>query len=351
MEFEFKILKSGGIMNKKLRIYIAFISLIALLILGVIINIVSGSVDFTLKDLLDVILKNKRLSTLEYNILYKIRIPRIISAILFGGALAISGFLLQTFFKNPIAGPYVLGISSGARLFVGIFILTNINLNIFKMGPLNIFMASLMGSLLAMLFVLLFAKNVDDISALIVVGIMLGYIASAGTNLMITFAEREKIASLTLWSMGSFSGVTWDMVRLSTWIIIPTTILVFALSKPLEGYLLGENYAKSMGINIKAFRIILITLSSILSACVTAFAGPISFVGIAVPHLARLVMKTSKPKVLIPGIFLLGSSFCLLSDYLARTLFSPIELNISTVTSFIGAPIVIWLMVNRRRRR
>ena len=167
---------------------------------------------------------------------------------------------------------------------------------------------------------------------------------------MITFAEQEKIASLTIWSMGSFSGVTWNMLRLSTVVIMPTMILIFCLSKPLEGYLLGENYAKSIGINIKVFRIILIFLSSILSACVTAFAGPISFVGIAVPHLIRLIMKTSQPKFLIPGIFLLGSSFCLLSDYLARTMFSPIELNISTVTSFIGAPIVIWLMVNRRKR-
>lgn len=272
------------------------------------------------------------------------------SAILFGGALAISGFLLQTFFKNPIAGPYVLGISSGAKLFVGLFILTNFSLKAVNVGEVSIFIASLAGSLLAMVFVLLVARNVEDISALIVVGIMFGYITSAGTNLMITFAEQEKIASLTIWSMGSFSGVTWNMVKLSTVIIMPTMIFIFCLSKPLEGYLLGESYAKSIGVNIKLFRIILIFLSSVLSACVTAFAGPISFVGIAVPHLIRLIMKTSQPKFLIPGIFLLGSSFCLLSDYLARTMFSPIELNISTVTSFIGAPIVIWLMVNRRKR-
>ena len=337
-------------MNRKKRSYIILVVLIIFMIFSIVVNIVSGSIDFTLGDLKDIVFRNRELSTLEYNILYKIRIPRIISAILFGGALSISGFLLQTFFKNPIAGPYVLGISSGARLFVGIFILTNFNLKIFSAGPLNIFIASFVGSLLAMLLVLVFAKKADDISTLIVVGIMLGYIASAGTNLMITFAEREKIASLTIWSMGSFSGITWDMIKLSIVIIIPTIILTFILSKPLEGYLLGESYAKSMGINIKAFRIVLIVLSSILSACVTAFAGPISFVGIAVPHLTRLIMKTSQPKVLIPGIFLLGSSFCLLSDYLARTICSPIELSISTVTSFIGAPIVIYMMMNRGKR-
>lgn len=336
-------------MSRNKRSSIILITLIIFMIFAIVVNIVSGSIDFTLGDLKDVLLKNRELSTLEHNILYKIRIPRIISSILFGGALAISGFLLQTFFKNPIAGPYVLGISSGARLFVGIFLLTNFNLKIFNAGPLNVFIASFVGSLLAMLFVLIFARKVDDISTLIVVGIMLGYIASAGTNLMITFAEREKIASLTIWSMGSFSGITWDMLKVSTVIIVPTIIFTFILSKPLEGYLLGESYAKSMGINIKTFRIILITLSSILSACVTAFAGPISFVGISVPHLTRLIMKTSQPKALIPGIFLLGSSFCLLSDYLARTICSPIELSISTVTSFIGAPIVIYMMINRRK--
>lgn len=337
-------------MKKNRRSCITLIALVIFMIFAIGINITSGSIDFKLADLKDILLKNREHSTLEYNILYKIRIPRIISAILFGGALAVSGYLLQTFFKNPVVGPYVLGISSGARLFVGIFILTNLNLKIFHAGPLNIFIASLLGSLLSMILVLLFARNIEDISILIVIGIMLGYIASAGTSFMITFAEREKIASLTIWSMGSFSGITWDMIKISVVIIIPTIVLTFLLSKPLEGYLLGESYAKSMGINIKAFRIILILLSSILSACVTAFAGPISFVGVAVPHLARLNMKTSSPKFLIPGIVLMGSSFCLLSDYLARTIFSPMELSISTVTSFIGAPIVIWLMLNRRSR-
>lgn len=336
-------------MGKNKRAILIIAGLIIFLIFTIAINLVSGSVDFTLKDLKDILLKNRELSTLEYNILYKIRIPRIVSGLLYGGALGISGFLLQTFFRNPIVGPYVLGVSSGARFFVGIFLLTNFSLKVFQAGVLGIFIASFVGSLLAMLLVLLFAHKVNDISKLVVVGIMLGYIASAGTNLMITFAEYEKIASLTLWSMGSFSGITWDMIKFSFIIIIPTVILTFLLSKPLEGYLLGEGYARSMGINIKTFRIILIALSSMLSACVTAFAGPISFVGIAVPHLTRLMMKTSQPKVLIPGIFLLGSSFCLLADYFARTIFSPIELNISTVTSFIGAPIVIYMMVNRRK--
>lgn len=337
-------------MEKKTKTIIVFLILIAMLLFAVGLNIGKGSVDLNLKDLMDIIIGKRELTQLESNVLFKIRIPRILSAILFGGALSISGFLLQTFFKNPIVGPFVLGISSGARLFVGFFILTTASLPFLNSSSFGIFLISFAGSMLAMLLVLVFARSAESVSVLIVIGIMIGYIASAGTNLMITFASEHNIASLHNWSLGSFSGVTWNMLKVSVIIIIPATILVFFLSKPLEGYLLGENYAKSMGINIKAFRVILVILSSVLSACVTAFAGPISFVGIAVPHLARLSTKTSNPKILTPAIFLLGASFTLIADYFARTLFAPTELNISTVTSFIGAPLVIWLMSNRGKR-
>jgi iron complex transport system permease protein len=337
-------------MSEKVRTTVIFLMLIIFLIIAIGINISSGSVNFNLSDLADFILGNRELTKVESNILFKIRLPRIVSAILFGGALSISGYLLQTFFKNPIVGPFVLGISSGARLFVGFFILTTATMPVLISGPFSMFIVSFIGSMLAMLLVLAFARTANSISVLIVIGIMVGYIASAGTNLMVTFASEHKVANLHNWSLGSFSGVTWEMLKVSAIIIIPSIIIVFFLSKPLEGYLLGENYAKSMGINIKRFRMILITMSSVLSACVTAFAGPISFVGIAVPHLTRLTTKTSNPRILTPAIFLLGASFTLIADYFARTLFSPTELAISTVTSFIGAPLVIWLMSNRRKR-
>lgn len=337
-------------MNKKLRIKLVFIILVIFLIYTIMLNLVSGSVDFSLKDLADIILGKRVITKLEHNILFKIRVPRIISAMLFGVALSMSGFLIQTFFKNPIAGPFVLGISSGARLFVALFMLTNFSIGFIKSPLITMLLASSIGSLLSMVLVLIFARKVDNISILVVIGIMIGYIASAGTNFMIAFANEHNITSLVNWTMGSFSGITWNMIKLSAIIIIPIIVLVFLLSKPLEAYLLGENYAKSMGINIKSFRMVLILLSSLLSACVTAFAGPISFVGIAVPHLTRLTTKTSNPKILIPAIILFGASFSLIADYFARTMFSPTELSISTVTSLIGAPIVIWLMVNRRQR-
>lgn len=323
-------------MPKKIKNTLIFTVLILLLLFSIGINITNGSVDLSLSQLAKIGLGQRELTKLEYNVLFKIRIPRIIAAILFGGALSISGFLLQIFFKNPIVGPYVLGISSGARLFVGFFILTTDSLPFLINSPFRMFLISFLGSMLAMVLVLLFARRAESVSVLIVIGIMIGYIASAATNLMITFASEHKVANLHNWSMGSFSGITWDMLRVSALIILPTSILVFMLSKPLQGYLLGESYAKTMGINIKRFRLILVSLSSVLSACVTAFAGPISFVGIAVPHLTRLTIKTGDPKVLTPAIFLMGSSFALIADYFARSLFAPTELNISTVTSFIG---------------
>lgn len=337
-------------MIKKHRLKLLFMLLISILLLSIVINITNGSIHIKLIDIMKGFLGQREFTKIEYNILFKLRIPRVIAAVLFGGALSISGYLLQTFFKNPIVGPFILGISSGARLFVGFFMLTSFSLSFLQRNAFGMFLISFIGSMIAMGFILLFAKNTESVTMLIVIGTMVGYIASAGTNFLITFASENQIANLQNWSLGSFSGVTWDMIKVSSWIIIPSVLLVFFLSKPLEGYLLGENYARSMGINIRAFRIILILISSILSACVTAFAGPVSFIGIAVPHLTRLSTKTSNPKILTPAIFLLGGSFSLMADYIARTIFLPTELNISTVTSFIGAPIVIWLMLSRRNK-
>ena len=287
-------------------------------------NINTGSVHLSLERMLT-LLRWGNDGTTEGNILWKIRLSRLLGAALLGGALSIAGFLLQTFFKNPIAGPFVLGISSGSRLFVGFFLLA------------------------AMALVLAVSSRVQNLAMLLVIGMMIGYICDAGTDFMITFAESSQLQNFTIWTMGSFSGMTWATLGASALITIPTVVLVFLLSKPLGAYLLGENYAKSMGVNVKGFRVALILLSSILSACVTAFAGPISFVGIAVPHITRLIFRTSRPMVLIPATFLTGSVFCLACDLIARTAFSPTELTISTVTSVLGAPVVIWLMIKRRR--
>ena len=281
--------------------------------------------------------------------LFRSRLPRMVAATLFGGALSLSGFLLQTFFNNPIAGPSVLGISSGAKLSVAlvmVFILSRGS----TVSSATMIMAAFVGSLLSMGFVLLIARRVRRASVLIISGVMIGYICSAITDFVVTFASDESIVNLHHWSQGSFSGTSWQDVQISAVIILVAAIFAFFLSKPISAYQLGENYAQSVGVNIKIFRMLLVFLSSILCACVTAFAGPVSFVGVAVPHLIKSFTKTSKPLIVIPLCFLGGAVFCLGCDLIARTIFAPVEMSISSVSSLFGAPIVIYIMAKKAGR-
>ena len=211
--------------------------------------------------------------------------------------------------------------------------------------------AAFIGSLISVGFILLLSRRLKHMAILLVGGIMIGYICSAVTDFVITFAEDADIVNLHGWSLGSFSGTSWEGVAVAAVLIGITSVLVFFLSKPIGAYQLGEAYAQSMGVNIRAFRVALIVLSSLLSACVTAFAGPISFVGIAVPHLVKRSLNTSKPLIVIPATFLGGAVFCMACDLIARTVFAPTELNISTVTSVFGAPVVIAMMMKRHRER
>lgn len=331
-----------------LRYQLVYVLLVILLVAAVIFNINTGNINISPIRIFRIIFLKDYVGTPEYNIIWKIRLPRLCMAAILGGALSLSGFLLQTFFRNPIAGPFVLGISSGAKMFVAI---TMIFLLKYVSGmPLWAqIAAAFIGSLFAMLYVLLFANKVKSMSMLLVVGIMISYICSAITDLCITFANDSDIANLTHWAMGSFSGSSWTAVKLAAIVVFPTSFITFLFSKPINAYLLGEGYAQSMGINIRFFRVCIVMLSSMLSACVTALAGPISFVGIAVPHITRLSLKTTKPLVTIPAIFLCGSVFCMLCDLIARIIFSPSELAIGTVTAVFGAPVVIWLMVKQKK--
>lgn len=337
-------------MRKKLhfRYWLSFIILIILLGVLVFWNINSGSIPISLQDVFRIIFLRDGTKT-DYNIIWEIRLPRILAAVILGGALSVSGFLLQTFFGNPIAGPFVLGISSGAKLIVALTMIFLLGKSIVATSGVMI-IAAFTGSMISMGFVLLIAKKVNQMSMLVISGIMIGYICSAVTDFVVTFADDSNIVNLHNWSMGSFSGTTWENVSTMTVVVMTALIITFLMSKPIGAYQLGEGYAQNMGVNIKAFRIALILLSSILSACVTAFAGPISFVGIAVPHLVKSLLKTSKPLLVIPACFLGGAVFCLFCDLIARTVFAPTELSISSVTAVFGAPIVIYIMIHRKKR-
>ena len=339
-------------MEKKriIRYGAAFISLAVLFVIILVASINTGSVHISVMEIINILLKRTGEEAAAYSIIWKIRLPRLLMAAVLGGALALSGYLMQTFFRNPIAGPYVLGISSGAKMVLAVVTIIWSGHIASMPVSLNV-LTSFAGSMLCMLFVLFFAGKVKSMATLLVVGVMIGNICSAVTDFMINFANEAQIVNLTNWSLGTFSGESWTNLKAATVLILITFILTFLTAKPMSAYQLGEDYAKSMGINIKIFRIILITLASMLSACVTAFAGPIAFVGIAVPHITKLLFGTAKPIVMIPAVTMCGSIFCMACDLIARTALAPSELSIGTVTSVIGAPIVIWLMVGRKHER
>ena len=330
------------------RYCISFLLLTVLLCALFLWNMNSGSVDLSAKEIINIIINGPNDGTLS-NIIWNIRLPRILAAIILGGALSVSGFLLQTFFANPIAGPFVLGISSGAKLVVSLVMIYLLTLGRTISSAMMI-VAAFAGAMISMGFVLLVSKKVKKMSMLVICGVMIGYICSAITDFLLTFAEDSNIVNLHNWSLGSFSGTSWDNISVMSIVVFVTFLLTFLMSKPISAYQMGEVYAQNMGVNIKLFRMILILLSSILSACVTAFAGPISFVGIAVPHIVKTMMKTVKPILIIPACYLGGAVFCLFCDLIARTIFSPTELSISSVTAIFGAPIVIYMMVKRQNK-
>ena len=330
------------------RIAGAFLLLIMLLLLSLIWSICSGSVSVPIMEFLQE-LREPKLRGMAWTIIWEIRLPRALAALILGGALALSGYLLQTFFHNPIAGPFVLGISSGSKLLVALVMVGFLEWNI-TINSGMLVAAAFAGALLSMLFVLLVARKMEQMAMLIVGGVMIGYICSAITDFVVTFASDADIVNLHNWSRGSFSGMTWENVAVMAGVTFVSAAAVFLLSKPIGAYQMGETYAKSMGVNVAHLRFFMVILSSILSGCVAAFAGPVSFVGIAVPHLIRWLFADTRPLVLIPGCFLGGSVFCLFSDWLARTVFAPTELSISTVTAVFGAPVVIFVMMRKHRK-
>lgn len=286
---------------------------------------------------------------LAVGIVLQLRLPRAVMVVLLGAALSAAGYLLQTFFANPIAGPFVMGVSSGAKLAVALTMVVFLQQGLLT-GSATLIIAAFAGSMAAMAFVLVVARRVPRMSILVICGIMIGYICSAVTDIVVTFAQDSNIVNLHNWSMGSFSGMTWENVLTAALIVLPCLAFSFMLSKPMAAYQMGEAYAQSVGVSVRPFSVALVLLSSLLAACVTAFAGPISFVGIAVPHLVKRTLRSAKPLHVLPGCVLGGAAFCLLCDLIARSIFAPTELSVSSVTAIFGAPVVILLLVRKQRR-
>ncbi len=333
-------------MSRKTRCAVCYAALVILTLLLGIAGICFGSVSISAQDIAAAVFGGEK-STASDIILIS-RLPRVIAAVVLGGALAVSGYLLQTFFANPIAGPFVLGISSGAKLVVALTMIVFLG-NGVMLDSAGLIIAAFVGSLLSLGLIIPVSGRAQKNYMLIVCGIMIGYICSAITEFIVTFADDSNIVNLHNWSMGSFSGIGMDQAAVMSAVVFAAMIPTFLLSKQIGAYQLGEAYARNSGVNIRWFRLAVILLSSLLSACVTAFAGPVSFVGIAVPHIVKRMLGTAKPRAVIPASFLGGACFCLLCDLIARTVFAPTELSIGSVTAVLGAPVVIVIMMSRKK--
>ena len=318
------------------RLSLAYLALTAGVAVLFALNLFWGSVSLT-PGAVAAALLGRGEDALAVGIVLQLRLPRAVMVVLLGAALSAAGYLLQTFFANPIAGPFVMGVSSGAKLAVALTMVVFLQQGLLT-GSATLIIAAFAGSMAAMAFVLVVARRVPRMSILVICGIMIGYICSAVTDIVVTFAQDSNIVNLHNWSMGSFSGMTWANVGAAACVVLPA----------MAAYQMGESYARSVGVPVRAFSTALVLLSSLLSACVTAFAGPISFVGIAVPHLVKNLLGSAKPLYVLPGCCLGGAAFCLLCDLIARSLFAPTELSISSVTAVFGAPVVIWLLVRRQ---
>ena len=314
------------------------------------INISFGSVSIPFKVVLKSFFTENGIKENWLYIIKNYRLPKAIVAILVGSGLSVSGLLMQTLFKNPLAGPFVLGISSGSSLGVAILIM-GANLFGFSaigLSNLSLAIASGIGAFLVLLAVIIVSKNVRNTASILIIGLMFGSITGAVISVLAYFSSAEQLQQFLFWGFGSLGNLTWQELRLFFTFYLIGMLLLILIFKPLNSLLLGENYAKSMGVNIKKTRLIILIITAILTGIITAFSGPIAFVGLAVPHLAKMTFNTSNHKILLPATFLIGSIVMLISDTIAQLPNSAYTLPINSITTIFGAPIVIWLLVRNK---
>ena len=335
------------------KTYIRFFILLSLLLLVLVCgNISLGSVDIPALEVFNSIVGSSSKNSWQY-IITNYRIPKAITAIIAGGGLAISGLLMQTLFRNPLAGPFVLGLSSGASLGVAILILgagvISGIFGTFLLGPWSLVIASALGSFLVLLAVLAVTLKVKDTMAILIIGLMFGALTGALVAVLSYFSNPEQLQQFVFWSFGSLGNQTWQGISILSFCFFIGLLLSIYSAKSLNALLLGENYAKSMGLKIKKNMLLLILATSILAGGITAFVGPIAFIGLAVPHLTRQFIKTSNHFVLIPAVAISGAILMLVCDTIAQLPGTVNTLPINAITSLIGAPVVIWLLVRKRK--
>jgi iron complex transport system permease protein len=340
-------------LNSKSNTIFLFSSLLLGVVFLFLLNISLGSINIPIKDVFKSLLQGSCSKESWNYIIINYRLPKAIVSILVGIGLSISGLLMQTLFRNPLAGPYVLGLSSGASLGVAVILLgaslLPIALSEFFLSSFGIIAASSLGSLTVLLCVLAIAKQLRDTMAILIVGLMFGSLTSAIVGSLTYFSSAEQLQKFTFWSLGSLGNLTWNSIGiLSCCITLGISLSVLSI-KPLNALLLGENYAISLGINYKKTKYIILFATSILAGSITAFVGPIAFIGLAVPHISKLVFQTSNHKILFWSTLLFGAIVMLICDSLTQIPGTEIILPINAITSIFGAPIVIWLLVRKRK--
>ena len=315
-------------------------------------DLISGQVSIPLKEVLKILTGQvASKSTWEYIIL-NFRLPKAITAILVGMGLSISGLLMQTLFRNPLAGPYVLGLSSGSSLGVAFVILgagfLPSILNEAILSSYGIVLASCLGSFLVVLAILIVAQRLRNTMSILIVGLMFGSFAGAIVNVLSYFSTAEQLQKFTFWSMGNLGNLSWNSIGILGTVVSVGLLLSLLSIKSLDALLLGENYAKSVGLNFKKARFIIIIATSILAGSITAFAGPIAFIGLAVPHIAKLLFQTSNHKILFFSTLLIGGILMLICDIISQMPYLSMTLPINAITSIMGAPVVIWLLIGKK---
>jgi iron complex transport system permease protein len=329
-----------------------FIFLSLLLIILFFVNISLGSVSIPFSEIFTTLTGGTPPKESWETIILNFRLPKAITAILVGSGLSICGLLMQTLFRNPLAGPFVLGISSGASLGVAILILGSSVFGGFllssSLSNWSLPIAASLGAFLVLSAVIIAANKVRNTMSILIIGLMFGSLTSAVISVLAYFSEANQIQQYLFWSFGSLGDLTWNELLVFSLIYFVGIIGAITVIKPLNSFLLGENYAMSLGINIKKSRNIILLITSLLTGVITAFSGPIAFVGLAVPHIARMLFSSSNHKILIPSTAIIGAIVLLICDSIAQLPTSEFTLPINAITSLFGAPIVIWLLIRKK---
>ncbi|MBS9393004.1 MAG: iron ABC transporter permease [Dolichospermum sp. LBC05a] len=340
--------------NKK---YLIFSILLLCLILAFLLDLGFGAVNIPIHEVMNILLGQEAEKTTWTNIILKFRLPKALTATLAGAALGVSGLQMQTLFKNPLAGPFVLGISSGASLGVALVLLTasvtvpTLLTDLGIIGDFSLVIAASFGAASVLGLMLVVSRRVQDTMTLLILGLLFGYATSAMVSILLQFSSQERIQSYIMWTFGSFTGVTWQQLAILTPVICVGLLIAVLQSKSLNALLLGESYARSLGLTVQKTRFSVISSASILAGAITAFCGPIAFLGVAIPHLCRSLFNTSDHRILIPSVIIMGAILALFADLVSQILINQMVLPLNAITALIGTPVVTWVILQRNSRK